>query len=59
MKHDKELAKARIKTELAVGDTYVDEPVYEDTTVYVGTEPMVGKTVRYYQRVPLRWVKPK
>ena len=48
-----------IKTELQYGDPYVDEPVRKDVPVYCGKEPMRGKVLSHYKRIPLRWVKPQ
>lgn len=47
-----------IKTDLEDGQRYVDEPVYKEVPVYCGVKPMLGKVTRYYQRIPLRWMKP-
>lgn len=48
----------RRPTELNEGDAYVDLPVYGDVAVYGGKAPMKGAVVRYYERTPLRWMKP-
>jgi hypothetical protein len=42
----------------AVGQPYVDEPVYKRAPVYVGKVPMEGNVVRYFKRTPLEWMKP-
>lgn len=58
MKPQKQTIHGPLQTTLEDGQAYIDEPVYETVPVLVGKEPMLGQVVRYYTRVPLKWMKP-
>ena len=58
MKPQKKTVHGPIVTTLEEGQPYVDLATYEAVPVLVGKEPMIGQTVRYYTRVPLKWMKP-
>lgn len=58
MKPQKQTVFGPIKTDVEPGQPYVDVPIYKSVPVYVSAEPMTGKLARYYERIPLRWVKP-
>lgn len=58
MKPQKQTIEGPINRSVKEGDAYVDLPVYDDFPVFCGKEPMKGVAVRYYERTPLRWMKP-
>jgi len=58
VKPQKKTVRGPIVTTIEEGQPYVDQPTYESVPVLVGKEPMTGQTVRYYTRVPLKWMKP-
>ena len=56
-KPQKQTVFGPIMPQITHGQAYIDTPTWQEVPVYCGRVPMVGKTVRYYTRTPLRWVK--
>lgn len=47
-----------INTALQEGQPYVDRPVYKEVEVFCAKTPAKGKVLSYFNRIPLRWMKP-